>query len=202
MFHKLLFVIIFSVPCFAQDAKQESEIEFSLWTRGNKISPWIFYTGEKFTAEVRHNLDAEGTITACIGKSFGNKSFSLNPEICGYTRKYHGYGPELWILSDTGKFSLTSYLQYARFSDTGSYGFAWFDAEYKIRNQEKKLFKMFGLGIGGLSLKYGKDPVELDLGPSVKIKVWKLYVNAVPTWRINGPHRGNPTPVFGIGVIF
>jgi hypothetical protein len=200
MITKLLFVIIFAALGFAQDQdtnkRQGSEFEVSYWQRGSQKSPWLFYTHKSgLVLDARFNLDEEGTAALCVGQEIGSEKFSIVPEFCGYQGQFAGYGPELWVLSETEKVSVTAYIQYARFLNTSSYGYAWFQSEYKLT-------KNVGIGAGGQALKWSKDKTEVDLGPSLKIWLGKWYINVVPAFRVTPLDRGKLTPVFGLGYTF
>lgn len=196
---KLLFVITIAVLGFAQNQnnnQKTSELEVSYWSRGSQVSPWIFFTTKNGVVfDARFNLDEDGTAALCVGQEIGSEKFSIVPEFCGYQGRFAGYGPELWILSETEKVSVTAYLQYAKFLNTFSYGFAWFQSEYKLT-------KNLGLGSGSQTLRWGKDPLEFNFGPSVKVWVGKWYFNFVPTWRVTPLDRGKLTSVFGLGYTF
>jgi hypothetical protein len=191
MRHTLLFVIFFSGLCFAQS----SETEVSYWSRGKSIAPWLYHTNKYVVTEVRYNLDQDHTFGVCLGKEIGSKKFSVVPEACAYTGRYHGWGPELWLLSETEKFEMWSYIQYAKFFDTSSFGYAWFQAE-------RKIWRGLGIGPAAQFLKDGKDPLEADLGGSMKLSVGRWYFNIAPTWRVTKLDRGNPTLVTGVGFTF
>ena len=185
----LFFVILTATTVFAEDH------QLILWTRGKFVTPWYFYTGRHLTAEARYNLDQEKTATVCLGKQIGKESFSVNPEACGYVGKENGYGPEVWVLSETSKSSITSYVQYAKFKKTSAFGYAWFQ-------QETKVTKHVGLGGGVQLFKEGKSGVDFDLGPSVKVRTGKLMFNVLPMWRTTPTDRGKLTISSGIFLEF
>ncbi len=186
----LLVVITLSdmTGLFAQSqAPQEpsGSQEISLWSRNTEAYPWYFYTGKKFTADIRYNFDQQKTAAVCIGKKFGKDEFAVIPEACGYVGKTNGYGPEVWFLSDTKKYSLMSYVQYTKMLDTTSYGYSWFQGERKISR--------FGFGFGGQVLKNGSSSLEVDFGLSSKVTFGKVSFNFLPMWRVTSSKLGEPT---------
>jgi hypothetical protein len=186
-----LFFFLFLVTVFLPENSFGQNQELILWARKSSITPWYFYTGEKFTAEARYNLDEEKTMTVCLGKSFGKDSFSVNPEFCGYGGKSKGYGPEIWVLSETEGHSVVSYVQYAKLQNISSFGYAWFQTE-------KKVSKHFGLGAGTQVLKEERSATAVDLGPSVKVKVGKFSFNVLPMWRATSEDRKMLTVSSGV----
>ena len=198
---KLLIVIAMTMICFGQSeatspAESEPKGEVSLWAQdGGNLAPWIFYSGKRMTAEVRYNWDDKGVVGACIGKAFGTDALTLIPEACGYSGKFSGYGPELWINSDTKKFFLSSYVQYAKMKGTTSYGYVWFQSDYKIH-------KNLGIGLGAQSLKDGKEASSADFGLSIVFRTEKFYINGLPLWRATSEKRGEFTSYVGIGLVF
>ncbi len=182
----LLFAMLWVGNSFGQNSH-----ELILWTRGAAVTPWYFYTGNKVTADIRYNLDEEKTAALCLGKSIGGERFSVVPEACAYAGKQKGYGPELWVLSETSKASLTSYIQYAKFREVPSFGYGWFQSE-------AKLSKHFAFGGGLQATKEGKLDISLDAGPSVKFYAGKMIFNVLPMWRVTPESRGRPTVSSGI----
>lgn len=204
---RLLFVILLlsSVISYGQRGQgsyevnnTEQEIEVSLWSQdGGNLSPWVFYRGDKITAETRYNWDDKGVYGTCIGKqfTFGKKSLTLIPEACGYTGRYNGYGPELWVISEKEKFFFSSYIQYASMKRTTSYGYLWLQSDYKFS-------KNFGLGPGLQSLKDGSRANATDVGLSLVFRKGKFYANFIPLWRVTKDGRGSFTNYGGIGYVF
>jgi len=199
LFFVMLFLFLFFLIgiCYGQPqqtAKTESEHEVNLWSRNTTVSPWYFYTG-KFVLDARYNFDLDKTGAFCIGKSLGGEKFSIIPEACGYAGTYNGYGPELWILSETKSYSVTSYIQYAKFLDTDSFGYAWIQAERKIGRHVE-------FGLGGQALKNGANPFEADFGPAGSLKFGKFAINFVPLFRATKEERGKLTLYTGFSFAF
>ena len=148
------------------------------------VSEWYFFTGKKFTADVRYNIDDENTVTACGGKQFGKDAFSVIPEICGYAGRRKGLGPEVWILSETKKLSLSSYVQYARLRDENSFGYFWLEGEGKVS-------KHFQPGLASETEKDVGQPPRLDIGVAAKFIFGRFGVNAYPLWTVTPNGRGD-----------
>lgn len=189
-----VFLLLSAANMVAQPADQNSTAEtasafkashsISLSaTNGKSLSPSYFYSGKRVSAEVRYNWDDDNVGAVCIGKPIGKDSFKLIPEACGYVGKWNGYGPEMWILSETHRFSVVSYVQYVKTVDANQMGYSWFQFQ-------RKASKWLNFGIGGQVLKDGSSPVAVDLGPIVKFihKRVDFYIN--PTWRTTTQGRG------------
>ncbi len=186
----LFFVVFLSASnCLAQSH------ELILWARNTSLYPWYFYTGKSVTADVRYALDQDKTVTVCLGKSFGSETFSLIPEVCGYAGDFKGYGPEVWIISETNKYSLESYIQYARFSDDSSFGYSWLQAE-------RKLSTHLAIGGGFQVTKEVGSATEIDLGLSFKATVGKFTFSALPMWRVSPQERGKVVVSSGVSYQF
>lgn len=192
----LVMIMIFSASSYGQERNSRGTHEVSLWSRNASIYPWYFYTGEKFTADLRYNFDEDRTAGFCLGKQFGKKAFSVIPEACEYIGQAFGLGPELWILSETDKISIESYVQYVKMFNTSSYGYIWLQSERKITRH-------FGLGLGGQALKVARERFEADLGPALKFTIGKRgYMSLLPMWRITPGERGKTTLYTGFGWTF
>ena len=152
-------------------------------------------SGKKFTADVRYNIDDEKTVSACIGKSFGKDIFAVIPEFCGYAGRGKGFGPELWALSETKKFSLSSYVQYARLRDENSFVYLWLEGEGKVS-------KHFQPGLASETEKdVGQSP-RLDLGFAAKLTFGRFGVSAYPLWTVTPKLRGDTHMRAGLSYSF
>ncbi len=195
----LFFVIFFLTGTSMGQSKEQltgGEYEVIFSSRNTTLYPWIFYTGSRVTIDARYNFDQIQTGTVCIGKKFGTDALTVIPEVCGYSGRNNGYGPELWLLSETKKFSMTSYFQYAKFLDTKSFGYAWMTAELKAS-------KNFQFGIGAESLKEGsRGTISVGLGPSMKVIRGKMYFTLVPLWKVTPAGRGDRTVFLSVGFVF
>jgi hypothetical protein len=196
LFFAIIVFLLLAAPCYGQSTQDaETKNGVMLWSRNSTVFPWYFYSGDKLTADMRYNLDQDKTAGFCIGKSFGKKELSVIPEACGYAGKSNGYGPELWVMSDTKKYSVTSYIQYAKFLDTNSFGYAWLQASRKVG-------KRVELGLGSQAVKEGGNKFELDLGPAANLKLGHFTVSIVPLFRTTSDERGKLTIYAGLSYSF
>ncbi len=175
-------------------------IEVSAWARKNagKVQsyPWIWAEAKGMVAEARYNFDADKTLTACVGKQIGGDAFNIVPEACGYVGKSKGYGPEVFVFSDTKHFALDSYVQYAKIINGKSFGYTWLQATAEVSH--------FGFGIASQATKEGTHGVvDVDLGPSVKIHFTKsVTLNVADMFRATKSGRKEQTYVAGFIVNF
>ena len=185
MKHLAVFLIVlFGALSFggAQE-KASPENQMILWSKDGNFSEWYFYTGNKFVAEIRNGTDEDRTVTTCLGKSFGKEKFSVIPEACGYFGREKGLGPQFWVLSETKKFSLSSYAQYARLRRDKSFGYYWFEGEAKTT-------KHFMPGLGFEIQREVHEPKEIDFGPSTELTFGRFVFQFFPLWTVSKNDRG------------
>jgi len=164
-------------------------------TNGKDLSPSFLYVGKSISAEVRYNWDDHRVGAACIGKPTGKDSLKLILEACGFVGNWNGFGPQVWILSETHRFSLVSYVQYAKPVDANQMGSQW-------GQFEGKLSRWLNLGLGGQAFQVSGSPLAVDLGPAIKLihKRWDL--SAMPMWRTTIQGRGEKRVYVGLGYEF
>lgn len=189
------FVVLMLVATMVATPSFSQNHEVSVWSRDGSISPWYFYSGSKVVVDVRYNLDLDKTLGSCLGKTFGEESFSIVPEVCAYLGEENGFGPELWVLSETKRFSVTSYFQYARFREVKSFEYSWFQAERKISR--------LGLGLAGQTTKEKDSTTDVDLGLSTTINLSEqTSLRVIPMWRVTKIDKGDRTLLVGLTYSF
>lgn len=196
LFFVIIIVLFFPTAIFGQS----NELYFQMY--GSTPVGWYFHTHaadnklKGFTEDLRFNFDEPKTLTGCVGKTFGSDRFNIIPEACGYAGLFHGYGPELLFNSDTKKYFMFSYIQYAKFVDTVSFGYGWLQADRKVG-------KRLEFGVGGQVLKEGSNPFWANLGPAVKIHLNSRFaINFVPLYGVAGAEKGKVKPYFELSYIF
>lgn len=170
------------------------ENDLSMWAKNTAVIPWYLHIDKKVVVDLRYNFDAKRTGGICIGKAIGKESLTLIPEACGYIGQTNGYGPELLILAGHGKYSVFSQNQFfqAVGGDT-SYFYHWTDFQIKV-------VKGFSAGFGEQICKsINDDPGQIDVGPSVKLAVGKIYFKFWPTWSVGPANRGEFATLVGVG---
>lgn len=191
---KLFFATLVAMLATAATTSAQTQ-EVSLWSRNTGIYPWYFYTGRVVVVDARFNFDEKKTLAGCLGKKFGGKVLNIIPEVCGYAGQENGYGPELWVLHDSKKYSVMSYVQYARFLKAPAFGYAWFQTEMKI--------SWLGIGVAGQATKEKQGTLDVDFGPSVKINFGrKIHLGVMPMLRVTPTGRMEKTVFLNLAYMF
>jgi len=183
-----------------------AQYDLSLWSRRIEgkgyLIPWYMYTGKGICLDLRYNFDAEGSLGAFVGKSFGDEKLLLVPEFGLITGKYRAVSPEFLVIASTKRFQVFAQNQVALGMRGGEminhdFVYNWVDWVFNVKEwlalgAGEQVFKEFSPG----------SRTRVDLGPSAKFSIDKMYIRLWPMVSLGPAARGHKAFLMGIGYVF
>lgn len=142
--------------------------DLSYWDRqayGENISyPWYTYFGKKIVVDARYGFDQKKTAGLYVGKQIGNRTFSAIPAGGVLFGAYNGISPQIYLIANTGRFSLFTQSQYVKgLGSSNDYQYHWVDTLVSAN-------KHIAAGVDWqVYHEWAAHYAEHDIGPSAKI---------------------------------
>lgn len=182
---KLFLLMLLLVTVGSVFAQADMSVYYKRAYEDDTFIPWFTYTmKDKVMFDLRYNFDVLKSGGAFVGKSFGNGTISITPEVGFIFGDYNSFSPEFYLSYNKGRFSSFSLWQYSwGFGGHGytnkegiTTGTRHFDYTYQWSDNQISITKWLSIGIDEQLYREQSHGTWFDFGPAAKLSFGKLYV--------------------------